>query len=104
MAFGGFSRSFSRLGSGVFAEGKTTVIKSPLGIFDDASAVLNPDKPKDAQKTTDPPTIADPAVEAERQAELLRIRRRRGLGSTILTSPLGDTSDPTIRKKVLLGA
>lgn len=39
------------------------------------------------------PTPDDPEIEARRRRERQALKRRRGRAATILTSPLGDTSD-----------
>lgn len=49
------------------------------------------------------PTPEDPAVEQRRRDVRQALKRRRGRGATILTSPLGDTSTPETKRKRLLG-
>ena len=49
------------------------------------------------------PTPEDPAVDQRRRDVRQALKRRRGRGSTILTSPLGDTTAPQSDRKRLLG-
>lgn len=79
--------------------------KSPKTIFeeDPLKNTLFPKKPKKPKAPPPPPTPLDPEVEAARKAEREARKRRRGRGATILTSALGDTTEPTIEKKTLLG-
>lgn len=60
-------------------------------------------KPKKPKKPPKPPTPQDPAVQAARDAERLKSKRRRGRQASILTGPLGDPSDSAVERKSLLG-
>lgn len=79
--------------------------KSPKSVIEEDPLVntVNPRKPKKQKEPDPPPTAKDPDVEAARQEELRRRRKRRGFGSTILTSPLGDSSPANIQRRTLLG-
>jgi len=48
-----------------------------------------------------PPTRDDPQINADAEAERRRRLAARGIGSTILTGPLGDTSDANLGKSLL---
>ncbi len=50
-----------------------------------------------------PPTVTDPAVQQAANENAAAAASAAGRGSTILTSGLGDTSQATVQKKVLLG-
>jgi len=50
-----------------------------------------------------PPTPEDPEVAQRREEVRMSLLRRRGRASTILTSGLGDTTSPTIRRATLGG-
>jgi hypothetical protein len=50
-----------------------------------------------------PPTPDDPEVVQRREEVRLSLLRRRGRASTILTSGLGDTTAPTVRRATLGG-
>jgi len=50
-----------------------------------------------------PPTPEDPEVARRREEIRMSLLRRRGRASTILTSGLGDTTSPTIRRATLGG-
>lgn len=100
MSGGGLTSSFGQIGRGEATE----PLSNPLMPFSQIAQITNPEKPNKAKKPPPPPTIADKAVGEAIQEELQRLRRRRGFGSTILTSPLGDTSSPILQKKSLLGA
>ena len=65
---------------------------------------VNPPKVKKPNKPKPAPTAESPAVESARQDELAAARRRRGPRSTILTSPLGDTTPPNLQRNALLGS
>lgn len=79
--------------------------KSPKKLFeeDPIRNTIAPKKPKKPKAPPPPPTPLDPAVEAARKAEREARKRRRGRGATILTSSLGDTTEPNIEQKTLLG-
>ncbi|NIA72525.1 hypothetical protein HBA54_28450 [Pelagibius litoralis] len=49
------------------------------------------------------PTPEDPAIEEARKKEREAAKRRRGRVATILTSGLGDPSQPQVEQKKLLG-
>ena len=51
-----------------------------------------------------PPTVADAPVQQAAQDLRVNEAQAKGRGSTILTSGLGDVSQPTLEKKKLLGA
>lgn len=55
-----------------------------------------------AQPAPPPPTIEDAAAVAEAKAK--ELRNRRGVASTVLTGPQGDTSQPLTATKALLGS
>jgi len=59
-----------------------------------------PPKPK---KPTPPPTEEDPAVEEARRKEQLAAQQARGRAATLVTGTQGDTTDPNLGKKTLLG-
>jgi hypothetical protein len=50
-----------------------------------------------------PPTPEDPEVQARKEEVRMSLLRRRGRASTILTSGLGDTSAPNVRRATLGG-
>jgi hypothetical protein len=47
------------------------------------------------------PTRDDPELEAARRKRLLAEKRRRGIIGTILTSGLGDVTQPSVRRPTL---
>lgn len=50
------------------------------------------------------PSRADPAVEEERRRQIVASGKIRGAGANLLTgNPYGDTSAPSVAKKVLQG-
>ena len=50
------------------------------------------------------PSRADPAVEEARRREVIASGKIRGAGANLLTgNPYGDTSAPSVAKKVLQG-
>lgn len=67
-------------------------------IFSPSAPSLPPPPP-----LPEPPTPDDPEVEARREEVRLSLLRRRGRASTILTSGLGDTTSPTVRRATLGG-
>ncbi len=64
-------------------------------------SVFNPPKPPPPPPL--PPTPEEPQIDDARRRERQARRRRRGLGGTILTSALGDTTPAPARRKTLLG-
>ena len=64
---------------------------------------LFPKRPKDPDPPPPVPQASDDEVEAARDEERKKRKRKKGRKSTILTSELGDTTDPTLEKKTLLG-
>lgn len=70
---------------------------------DAMGSLLNPPKPKAPPPPPPPPKADDPAIEAARKRERDAARRRRGRQATILTSGLGDPSEPQVQQPTLLG-
>ena len=60
-------------------------------------------KPKAPKPAPPPPKPEDPEIEEARALERQRLKRRRGRLATILTSALGDSSQPNVARKTLLG-
>jgi hypothetical protein len=60
--------------------------------------------PKAPPPPTPPPTMADPSIAEAARKERLSRKRRGGIKDTILTGGLGDTSDPSLDQKRLLGS
>lgn len=79
--------------------------KSPKKVFaeDPIKNLVAPKSPKKPKKPPPVPEATDPEVQAAQDEERRKRKRRKGRKSGILTSELGDTSDPTIEKKSLLG-
>ena len=80
--------------------------KSPQTIFeeDPLKNTLFPKSPKKPEAPPPVPEASDEAVQAARDAERRRRKKRSGRKSTILTSELGDVTDPSLEKKELLGS
>ena len=64
--------------------------------------IVMPPPPPPPEPPKPPPEIDKTAEETEARQEVLA-RKRRGRRSTIMTGPLGDTSDAGSYKKKLLG-
>lgn len=79
--------------------------KSPKTLFgeDPAKNTFFPKSPKKPKAPPPVPTPDDPEVEAARKREREEARRRKSRSATILTSELGDPSEPTVQRKTLLG-
>ncbi|HYC65142.1 MAG TPA: hypothetical protein VEC14_10460 [Reyranellaceae bacterium] len=63
----------------------------------------SPPPPADTAPAAAPVTREDPAVASAREKELELARKVKGRSSTILTGAMGDTSQPTLGRKTLLG-
>ena len=88
--------------------GQTDAYGNPLNTENDRSMVRSAEQPRvAAQMNNQAPagTTAGPTdVEVgQTYAEATMDRKKRGRKSTVLTSVTGDTSKPTLAKKVLLG-
>jgi hypothetical protein len=70
---------------------------------DEMGSIFNPPKPKAPPPPPPPPKADDPAIEEARNREREAARRRRGRQATILTSGLGDPSQPQVQQPTLLG-
>ena len=85
--------------TGIYTAGATTLTRTMWGSRNplnpwDVWDQDKPDKPKAAAAT-------DEEVLAAAKAEAERLRRRKGRGSTILTSPTGITTEATTHKTTL---
>lgn len=85
--------------------GSSSSLFSPKKAFseDILRNTLFPKSPKKPKAPPKVPEAADPEVERARAEQRLRAKRRLGRNRTILTSGLGDTTEPTLEKKTLLG-
>lgn len=62
-----------------------------------------PKAPPPPPPPTPLPVETQPDIRQKAQAEIEKSMNRKGRASTILSGQLGDTSQPTLAKKTLLG-
>lgn len=62
---------------------------------------MSPSMPNRAEPT--PPTLGDPALNAERNSQIRANANMFGRAATILTSGTGVATPPTVQRKTLLG-
>lgn len=81
--------------------GKVFKLATFGGTAEDVKDVYGLKKPKIKGSKAEESSDVRGAEASER--ERLRLRRQRGRAATILTSALGDTSTPSLGRKMLLG-
>ncbi len=74
-----------------------------MGMFRPKTPALPPPSPLPAPPSFPLPPVPQPARQAQMDDEAGAVARRRGLGGTILTSPLGLLNPANAPRKTLLG-